>query len=410
MRVATARMPSWPQPLRYQSVRIAYPIHPVRLGQTSMGFGSTGQTLSTSGTLVSTAGTLMSLAAIPYVGWVAAAVGAILSIAGGFFGGKPQLSHEQREAKEIGTKLGPAASGFAAEIQATQTPEDLWRVIVAYQSGYVGGTSPVAISVGFGDAGPPASVFGPGEIILPSGYASLQEYQRARGYSSIADVGGTFPTFAFGKPNEMYPVLSMAAALRVMTEHPDWLNYTSVQAGVTPSLLSPMNTGVNNVILNQLARFRAAGISAIAATGPDQAAVSTWIGQAYQQLLGRAPTSAETAAALGPLMARQITPEQFVQSLLMLPEFRARLATAAPAASQATYWWQGAMAAPSALVDGQSAPVSSTLPALAPMAAAVIPSAGFFTWLGQHPYWALGVGGLGVILLAASQPNKKRRR
>lgn len=176
MRVAIAAPPTWPQPLAVPGALV--PLHhrrPVRLGQVvevagaavsaartgegfasgSMGFSSTGQALSSTGSLIGTttaiaavAPVLFGMAAIPVVGWIGAAVGALLMIAGSLFGGKPQLSHAQREALEVQRVAGTVGS-MMGQIQGAASFDELWRILKSWQSGYVGGTSSVAVPIYF---------------------------------------------------------------------------------------------------------------------------------------------------------------------------------------------------------------------------------------------------------------------
>lgn len=466
MRLTVAPPPTWPQPLAYPGAPVAYyRAHPVRLGQVvevagaavsaartgqgfasgSLGFGSTSQALSSTGSIVSTTGALVAvapvlfgLAPIPVVGWVAAAVGALLMIAG-MFGGKPKLSHAQREALEV-QRVGGTVGSMLQEIQAASTLEGLWTTLKRWASGYVGGTSSVAVHIYFrapgGDEGDPAAdaamkpvalaLLASGGILLPPGQTREQRVPEVpNAYTGF--LGETW----IGNQNPHYPVLTQQGFYSLIEQHPDWLR-VHVQAGVTPSMLDPINTNVRNTILNALQRLgyrftpgsgaaQLFGAAAPAPSGPDAAAVSAWVTQAYQQLLGRAPSSTELAGDAAALTAQQVTPTQFLNLIMNSAEFRAKQGTTVgvtptgsvvitgapqPTTGQppGTYWWQNALLRPSGL-----APAGTLVGAQPILAASMLPTPGAESTLTP---WLTGLGVLsliGLVLVTLTPPARRRR-
>lgn len=456
-----AALPGWPQPLVASPRRLISPGPAIRLGQYaevagaavsaartgqgvasgSYGFGSTGQALSTTGALIGTTGALasagialMATAPIPVVGWIAAAVGALLTIAGMFMGGTPQLSHAQREALEVQRVAGTVGS-MIGQIQSARSLDELWAILKAWQSGYVGGTSSVAVPIYFrppgGDEGDPAAEAAataawawidaqPDMVVPPVGYTDWHDFVTRTGQgpgmgptAQIGLLGAPWPGTPGLSPN--YPVWTKHGFFAVLERYPDYLR-AHTQAGVTPSMLAPIDTNVRNAILNAMQtlgyRFTPGGgaaqlfaaAAAAAPTSPDSAQLSAWVGQAYSQLLGRAASSAELASTVAALMAQQITPSQFLTSLTTSAEFVAAHGTtatitpsgqiivggAATTTGQplSTYWWQNA------------APASSDQPV---QAAAMLPSS---------PLGLLALGALGLVglLLVAGRPRSTRRR
>ncbi len=460
MRIATSAPPTWPPPLAHPG-----PLHPVRLGQVvevagaavsaartgqgfasgAYGFDTTGQALSTTGSLVSTTAAmagvgmmLMGTAPIPVVGWVAAAVGALLTIAGMFMGGKPKLSHAQREALEV-QRVAGTVGGMFQEIQAAPSLDALWTVLKRWQSGYVGGTSSVAVPIYFrapggdvGDATAEAAMketmlalVASGGIILPFDITPDKILATYTNYTGA--MGATWP----GNQNQWYPVFTKQGFYSLFEQHPEWIR-ANTQAGVTRSMLDPINTNVRNAILNAMQRlgyrFTPGGGAALlfgsaaaatTPTGADPAMVTNWVGQAYQQLLGRTPSSAERAEAVAVLTAQQITPQQFLTRLTTSAEFALAHGTTvavtptgtvitgvAPTGTGqplSTYWWQNALLAPS-----QLQPIRPFLPAGAQpvVMASMLPTGG-----GSGTAWLLGLGALGLMgFLLFSGPTTARRR
>ncbi len=461
MRIATAAPPTWPPPIAHPGVLVSLPLRPVRLGQVvevagaavsaartgqgfasgSLGFGSTGQALSSTGSLIGTASAvaaiapvLVGMAAIPVVGWIGAAVGALLMIAGGLFGGKPQLTHAQREAREV-ARVGGTVQGMIGEIQATSSLDALWDTLVRWQSGYVGGTSPVAVSVSLyvgvdRENALTLEMFAPrarqalnalealvadGSIILPTGKTNYAEAVGA----DPARIGsaGFQVNVGVGKPNVYYPVFTKAGFFKQFQSNPGRL-FIGTQAGVTPSMLDPINTAVRNTILNQLDRLGFGTAAAPASTVLDPAAVSTWVGQAYQKLLGRAPTSTERSTAVTALTAQQVTPQQFLSALMGTAEFVVAHGTAAAVTPSgavltggaatttgqplSTYWWQQALLQPTGLL----APGPSAVPAVPSpvLMASIVPTGP------SGAAWLLGVGAFGLLGVMLFAPPRGRRR
>jgi hypothetical protein len=421
MRVAAAAPPTWPQPLRYQGAPRLVRVRSVRLGQFPGGGGAIG----TAGTAVSIAGTvgtyapvLIGLAPIPVVGWVAAAVGVLLTIAGMFSGG-PELTHAQREQLEV-QRVGGQVDVFIQQIQAARSLSALWQVLVAWQSGYVGGTSSVAVALMLAPSLP-------GAPLTQSQYAAWLDDQVAASWLSLptgqtsAQVaatfyyqtqGGTVAHLIFpGNPNATYAVFDMTGFYHYLQLQPEAL-IAGTQAGVTQSMLVPYNINVRNAILNALRLlgfpFTPGGGAAqlfgitTAPSGPSAATVSAWVTQAYQQLLGRAASSTESAGAVSALLAQQLTPAQFLNALTSSAEFQAAHGTTAAvtpagtvvtgpdAASTTTgqplnaYWWQTLLGAP---------PSAGAVPA---------GSSPGWDWISSSP-WLLALGALGLLLVVSGR-------
>lgn len=158
-------------------------------------------------------------------------------------GGRPVLSHAVREAREV-QQVGGVVQTMITEIGQAQTADQLWATLLKWQSGYVGGTSSVAVSINFPDNDTPKLL--DADVVLPGGYTSLAQYQSTRGYP----IGSNFPVFPVGNPNATYPVLTKAAFFKYVQA--GIVFRANTQAGVTAAKLDPINIAVANAILNQL--------------------------------------------------------------------------------------------------------------------------------------------------------------
>ena len=167
----------------------------------------------------STAGSVISLAMLAIPGlqpfaWIPAVLGG----AGGFLGGlfdKPDVPHEVREARELG-RHAQQAGAFVGEIGSAQDFDALYNTLLAHQTGYVGGTSPQAVNI---------SVRG------------------------LPDYLGLYQT---DKP------VSQQQFFEEVRRRPQDL-YATVQAGVTPASLDPLNIGITRSVQSKLSEldFRA---------------------------------------------------------------------------------------------------------------------------------------------------------
>ena len=136
------------------------------------------------------------------------------------FRGKPDIPHAVRESRELQRHAGQA-QGFAGEIQQAQTLDQLYKTLLAHQTGYVGGTSPQAVDVAF----PGRNYLGlynlepnqPGGPIRPDPWTQEQFFQAVR-------------------------------------ERPGELS-AGIQAGVTPSMLTGMNASLADIIRSQVAQL-----------------------------------------------------------------------------------------------------------------------------------------------------------
>lgn len=190
---------------------------------------------------------------VPGIGTVIGALlgGALGGSAGGFlgglFGGKPQLTHAQREQRETSRVLGAASAG-QADILSARTYQDLYDKLITYSSGYVGGTSGVALSPSFRNepGGLSQDVFremaGRGLIRLPPQFGGVEDFMATNMWTGAG--GGWGPTAALpvgpGNQNPYYPTVTYEGFREIARLHPDWLQF-GIQAGVTPGNLTGGN-------------------------------------------------------------------------------------------------------------------------------------------------------------------------
>lgn len=187
---------------------------------------------------------------------------------GGPFGlfGKPQLTHAQREAKDLSTHIEPGAVGFQNSLAKAPSLDALWSAIVAGGSGTTGGTSGVATSVSLPMSHEAfAAAVKAGEIVLPQGQ-SVEKF--------LADHGDKPLSVVAGQPNANYPVFTQPGFFKALEANAGSL-HAGVQAGVEPGKLSEMNQGLAGTILQQYAHLRpqpsapTASMSAMPARGVD---------------------------------------------------------------------------------------------------------------------------------------------
>ncbi len=186
---------------------------------------------------------------------IGAAAGGFL---GGLFAGKPQLTHAQREARETSRVLGQAA-GFQGEIQRAKSLPELTASVIRWQSGYVGGTSSLAVGVGviigesranelkgIYDVSKGKAIFRElvrrGDIILPTGASARTDAEIDRYFT---------PAPGPGRANVYYPVFTPQGFVNYALENPEGV-YAGIQAGVTPGNLTGGNDAIARTILIKL--------------------------------------------------------------------------------------------------------------------------------------------------------------
>jgi len=193
---------------------------------------------------------------VPVIGTVIGALlgGALGGSAGGFlgglFGGEPELTHAQREALETNRLLGAAGSA-QQDIMGARTYRQLYERLGTYSSGYVGGTSGVAMSPFITDVpgGLSQDVFrqmvGQGQIRIPTGFAGLEEFMAGNMWTGAG--GGWGPNAALpvftGAQNATYPTITYEGFREIARQHPDWLQF-NVQGGVAPGNLAGANAAM----------------------------------------------------------------------------------------------------------------------------------------------------------------------
>lgn len=341
--------------------------------------GSTGGDIAVQA--ASTAIDTVAFAGIPVASFVS-------KIFGGLFGGGG-LSHEQREQLELNKVIGVVRQ-MITQIRSATSLDDLWTKLVYWQSGSVGGASPVAVMVLVEDLPLETAV-----MLSQAGHIQWPGVNKSAASLTAEDVNAwltsrsitpTWPrAIMIGNPNPTFPVLDRDSFYSLVLSGSDLSAHT--QAGVTQGKLDPANTAVRNAIRNALQRLGAGGAQATS-SGPDPAQVQAWVQQVYQALLGRAATAAEAAAPVPALASGQLTVDQFLTSLQRSPEFQARAQTtgAVPAGA------------------GPPARLPQRVP---PVEASVIPS------LTGVPAWGWGllaVAGLtGVLFLMPSTPAAPAR-
>ena len=124
------------------------------------------------------------------------------------------VPHEVREAREL-SRYGVGASGLVKNILASQDFPSLYSTLLEHQTGYVGGTSPQAVDIGF-----------PGRD-----YLGL--YQQAQPWST-------------------------EDFFQAVRERPEELR-ANVQAGVNPSMLDPLNIGIARAVRSKVSELDALG-------------------------------------------------------------------------------------------------------------------------------------------------------
>lgn len=344
MRTATAPPPTWPPPLTYPAAPVLVRMRPARLGQ-SYGFGTTSQAVSTTGALVSTAGTvatyaplLIGLAPIPVVGWVAAAVGALLAIAGGFglFGNGGVYAPKR------------AAAGREAQVELSSLANVLQSAANQYAQTGNAAVALTALQTHFGARTPVRSW-----LKLPNALAATVTGQPGSGnYGDRSQVEWT-----------MLDPAGFTRLLAAFQADPSLIPSTVMGSGDVAYLPQAQAEAVAAQAASQGQQFllflvqHAPGAAAPA--GPNPAAVAEWVTMAYQRLLGRAPSSMDLATAVTALMAQQLTAPQFLTTLTSSAEFQAAHGTAAAVTPTgtilvggsptitgqplSTYWWQDAL-------------------------------------------------------------------
>ena len=127
--------------------------------------------------------------------------------------GSRRLTHAQREQRETSRVLGAASAG-QADILSARTYQDLYDKLITYSSGYVGGTSGVALSPSFGtsQAGSPrtSSARWQGALIrLPPQFGGVEDFMATNmdwsGAGAGADCG---PAGGPGNQNPYYPTVT----------------------------------------------------------------------------------------------------------------------------------------------------------------------------------------------------------
>lgn len=141
---------------------------------------------------------------------------------------------------------------MVTELHAAATPDALWRVLVRWDSGYVGGSSPVAIGsfIRGLTATEKELLVQRGLILLPAGTpagTTLHDWSLSHGWSEAAWAGADVTT---GNLNSYYPVLTPQGffALVAIGKQVG----VSLQAGITPALIEPFNQSITRVILERL--------------------------------------------------------------------------------------------------------------------------------------------------------------
>lgn len=159
-------------------------------------------------------------AGAPFTFGLTALIPTIAELTGlkGLLRGKQKVPHAVREARELQRHAGQA-QGFAGEIQGATDLDTLYQTLLRHQTGYVGGTSPQAVNVGF-----------PG-----------------RDYLGLYGGGGPAP----GQRPDPW---TQAQFFQNVTERPGDL-FAGIQAGVRPDMLTGMNTSLADLIRGQVSRL-----------------------------------------------------------------------------------------------------------------------------------------------------------
>ena len=193
-------------------------------------------------------GTLISPGIGTIIGGLIGALGG--GLLGGLFGGEPELTHAQREALETNRLLGAAGSA-QQDIMGARTYQQLYERLGTYSTGYVGGTSGVAMSPYITDVpgGLSQEVFrsmvGQGQIRLPTGFANIEDFMASNMWTGAG--GGWGPNAALpvftGAQNVTYPTITYEGFREIARQHPDWLQF-NVQGGVAPGNLAGANAAM----------------------------------------------------------------------------------------------------------------------------------------------------------------------
>lgn len=150
-----------------------------------------------------------------------------------FFLGQPKPTHEQREQADI-AKAAPVLTGYAGQVAKTKSAGDLWDVIRANQSGYVGGTSSIATGT---------------ELVgVPDEYITWPPEPRKTAMK------GQRPTP--GDPNPWYPIVTKENFEKLVASGWTPSVSASVQLGVSPDKLTGANAGIADTVRTQIMRLR----------------------------------------------------------------------------------------------------------------------------------------------------------
>lgn len=156
------------------------------------------------------------------------------SLFGGMFGGKPELTHAQRESKEAGQAL-MGAETFGGKIQGAESLDQLYQILRAQQTGYVGGTESPAVDVGLAYPGDPSK---------DVNYLGL-----------------------YGATGAKQPSLTQEQFFEALRTDPSAL-YAHIQQGVNPALLGGGNDVIAEAIRRKLAELGAAPSETATAAAP----------------------------------------------------------------------------------------------------------------------------------------------
>ena len=182
---------------------------------------------------------------------IGAALGSMAGgLLGGLFGGEPELTHAQRESLETNRLLGAAGSA-QQDIMGARTYRQLYERLGTYSSGYVGGTSGVAMSPYIANVpgGLSQDVFRSmteqGQVRLPTGFGGLEEFMASNRWTGAGGGWGPeapLPVFT-GRENPDYPTITYEGFRAIAQQHPDWLQF-NVQGGVAPGNLAGANAAM----------------------------------------------------------------------------------------------------------------------------------------------------------------------
>lgn len=186
--------------------------------------------------------------------WIPAVLGAVGHLIMGMLGTEtPDLTHDQRENLDLQKKSGQA-SQFLSTLHGSQSPDDLYKNLVSQQSGYVGGTSALAIAVGNSftkTAGEVAKMVQDGELLLPSG----KTFQQTFGVDPVNDAARPVNVGAsVGNLNPQYPVMTQKGFYKAIENDPASL-FVSTQAGISQDKLAQLNAPMRQQILAAAKQF-----------------------------------------------------------------------------------------------------------------------------------------------------------